>query len=256
MTHELERRWNQALQRVHEIEGRIDQHLQQQPQIAAPTREAFEDLAADLEAVWNGPHADVRVKKRIVRTLIQEVIVDVDAAAGEIILVIHWKGGVHTELRLPRRRRGQNSHHTSPEIVEAVRTLAHICSDDLLANALNRSGLLTGRGNRWTRERVTALRTHHDIPCYDPVRRASEGWMNLTEAAQRLGINARTLRLAVEHGEIEADHPLPDGPWVFKRSVLESDAATRLVARVRRNREPAIPTSQQGTLGFSRVSST
>jgi hypothetical protein len=83
--------------------------------------------------------------------LIHEVVVDVDAEAGEIILVIHWKGGVHTELRLPRRRRGQNRNHTSPEIVQAVRTLAHICSDDLLANALNRSGQLTGRGNRWTR---------------------------------------------------------------------------------------------------------
>ena len=70
--------------------------------------------------------------------LIHEV--DVDADAGEIIIVIHWKGGVHTELRLPRRRRGQNSRHTSPEIVEAVRALARICSDDLLANALNRSG--------------------------------------------------------------------------------------------------------------------
>jgi DNA invertase Pin-like site-specific DNA recombinase len=252
VTDELERRWNQALQRVHEIEERIEQHLQQHAQVAAPTREDFEDLAADLEAVWHSPHADVRVKKRVVRTLIQEVVVDVDATAGEIILTIHWKGGVHTELRLPRRRRGQNSRHTAPEIVTAVRTLAHICSDDLLANALNRSGLLTGRGNRWTRERVTALRTHHDIPCYDPARRKSEGWMNLTQAAQLLGINARTLRLAVEQGEIEADHPLADGPWVFKRSVLETEAATRLVARVRRrNQEAAIPTSQQGDLGFS-----
>jgi len=144
---ELERRWNQALQRVHEIEGRIDQHLQGQHQIPSPTREEFEDLAADLEAVWNDPHADMRVKKRVVRTLIHEVVVDVDGDAGEIILVIHWKGGVHTELRLPRRRRGQNSRHTSSEIVEAVRALAPICSDDLLANALNRSGRLTGHGN-------------------------------------------------------------------------------------------------------------
>jgi hypothetical protein len=252
VTDELERRWNQALQRVSEIEGRIEQHLQQHPPTAAPTRESFEDLAADLEAVWNNPHTDNRVKKRVVRTLIQEVVVDVDATAGEIILTIHWKGGVHTELRLPRRRRGQNRNHTAPEIVTAVRTLAHICSDDLLANALNRSGVLTGRGNRWTRERVTALRTHHDIPCYDPARRQSEGWLNLTEAAQLLGINARTLRLAVEQGEIEAVHPLVDGPWVFKRSVLEAEAATRLVARVRRRKqEAAIPTSQQGSLGFS-----
>src|SRR5438128_9810901 len=57
---ELERRWNQALQRVHEIEGRIDQHIQGQGQIPTPPREEFENLAADLEAVWKGPHADVR----------------------------------------------------------------------------------------------------------------------------------------------------------------------------------------------------
>jgi hypothetical protein len=73
-------------------------------------------------------------------------------------LVVHWKGGVHTELRLPRRRRGQNSSQTSREIIDAVRMLVRICSDDLIAGVLNRNGLLTGRGNRWTRERVTSLR--------------------------------------------------------------------------------------------------
>jgi DNA invertase Pin-like site-specific DNA recombinase len=254
---ELERRWNQTLQRVHEIQGRIDEHVQGQHQIPAPSREEFEHLAADLEAVWNGPHADVRLKKRLVRTLIEEVVVDVDGEAGEIILVIHWKGGVHTELRLPRRRRGQNSSQASPEIVEAVRMLARICSDDLVASTLNRNGLLTGRGNRWTRERVTALRTYHEIPCYNRDQRASEGWMNLTKAADVLGISPRTLRLAVERGEIEADHPLADGPWVFTRSVLETPAAATLVARVRRHtHEVTIPTSQQGTLGFSPVSTT
>lgn len=254
---ELERRWNQALQRVHEIEGRIDQHVQGQRQTPAPPREAFENLAADLEAVWNGPHADMRLKKRLVRTLIHEVVVDVDAEAGEIILIIHWKGGVHTELRLPRRRRGQNSSQASTEIIEAVRVLAHICSDDLLASTLNRNGLLTGRGNRWTRERVTALRTYHEIPCYDRERRESAGWMNLTEAAARLGISPRTLRLAVERGEIHADHPLADGPWVFHRQALETEAAATLVTRVRgRKQEVAIPSSQQRPLGFSGLSTT
>jgi hypothetical protein len=207
--------------------------------------------------VWNGSHADVRLKKRLVRTLIQEVVVDVDAEAGEIILVIHWQGGVHTELRLPRRRRGQNSSQTSTETIAAMRVLARICSDDLLASALNRSGVLTGRGNRWTRERVTALRTYHEIPCYDRDRRESEGWMNLTEAASVLCISARTLRLAVERGEIEAEHPLADGPWVFRRSVLETPVAAALVARVRRRtQEVAIPSSEQGTLGFSGLSGT
>jgi DNA invertase Pin-like site-specific DNA recombinase len=249
---ELERRWNHALQHVREIEERIDQHVHARRQDVVPTREAFESLAADLEAVWRSPHADVRLKKRVLRTLIHEIVVDVDANAGEVILVIHWKGGVHTELRLPRRRRGQNSTHTSTDVVEAVRTLAHICPDDLLANVLNRNGLLTGRGNRWTRERVVSLRTHHDIVCYDPDRRVSEGWMNLNEAAGVLGISPRTLRLAAERGEIDAIHPLPDGPWVFQRRALEAPVATALVARVRdRTHRAAIPNSQQGALGFS-----
>ena len=248
---ELERRWNQALQHVHEIEARIDQHGQGQRQIPVPPREEFENLAADLEAVWNGPHADARLKKRLIRTLIHEIVVDVDADAGEVILVIHWKGGVHTELRLPRRRRGQNSTQTSKDIIEAVRMLARICPDDLLASVLNRNGLLTGHGNRWTRERVVSLRTKHDIPCYDRDRRESEGWMNLKEAAHVLGISPKTLRIAVERGEIEAVHPLPDGPWVFQRSVLNTPAAATLIARVReQNHQAEIPSSQQGTLGF------
>jgi DNA invertase Pin-like site-specific DNA recombinase len=135
---ELERRWNSALQRVREIEERIDQHVHGRRQPVIPTRDEFENLAADLETVWRNPHADVRVKKRLVRTLIHEIAVDTDPEAGEVILVIHWKGGVHTELRVPRRRRGQCATHTSKNVVDAVRILARICPDDLLANVAHR----------------------------------------------------------------------------------------------------------------------
>jgi hypothetical protein len=251
---ELERRWNQALQRVREVELRIEQHVHRHGNVtAAPTREQFEDLASELEALWSSSETDVRLKKRILRTLLHEIVVDVDADAGEIILTLHWKGGVHTELHLPRRRRGQNSSQTPKEIIGAVRVLARICSDDLIAGVLNRNGLQTGRGNRWTRERVTALRSHHEIPSYSVERRRAEGWMNLTEAATSLGVSGRTLRLAVERGEIEAEHPLPDGPWVINERALETEAAARFVERVRRsNRDPAaISTSQQNGFEFS-----
>src|SRR5436309_18704 len=93
-----------------------------------------------FETVWNDPETDIRLKKRIVRTLIDEVIADVDNTASEIIFMIHWKGGVHTELRLPRRRRGENKTHTPKTLVEAVADLARICSDDFIAGMLNRHG--------------------------------------------------------------------------------------------------------------------
>lgn len=252
VTDELERRWNQSLQRVREVEAQIQQHRDCQGPPAAPTFEEFADLAADLESLWHDGETDARLKKRVIRALIRDIIVDVDAQAGEVILVIHWKGGVHTELRLPRRRRGQNRAQTSSEVVETVRVLAHTCSDQVIAGALNRNGLLTGRGNRWAQERVTALRSHHHIPCYRADQADSATWMNLTEAAKQLGLSARTLRLAVERGEIEAQHPLADGPWVFRRDTFQTAAAATLIERViSRNRHPAIPNLKQATFEFS-----
>jgi DNA invertase Pin-like site-specific DNA recombinase len=249
---ELERRWNQALQRVREIEVQIEQHRNGHDNVVVATQEDFAQLAAELETLWHDGETDMRLKKRIVRTLIRDVIVDVDSQAGELILVIHWKGGVHTELHLPRRRRGQSPTHTSKETVEAVSVLSRICTDRLIAGLLNRNALLTGRGNRWTQERVTALRTYHEIPCYRPEQRDAEGWMNLTEAAKLLGLASRTLRLAVERGEIEAQHPLADGPWVFNRRALEAPPAARLVERVTsKDRQAAVPAAEQAAFEFS-----
>ena len=76
--------------------------------------------------------------------------------------------------------------------------------------------------------------------------------MNLTQAVDFLGINSRTLRIAVEQGEIQAEHPVSAGSWIFRRSVLEANASARLVERVHRQRlTPAIPTADQTTLDFS-----
>jgi DNA invertase Pin-like site-specific DNA recombinase len=230
---ELELRWNRALERVRELEGRIEKHLGEIPTTAPTSPEQFATLAGDLKAVWRDPTTDVRLKKRIVRELIREVIADLDEQGGEIILVVHWMGGVHTELRLPRRRRGQRNS-TAAKIVEAVRALALVCSDDVIAGLLNRNGLRTGHGNRWTRERVTSLRSHYEIPVYRSETAEAEGWMNLTQAAASLGISPKTLRLAAGQRQIEALHPLEDGPWLFKRSALE--AAKRLVDRARSRR--------------------
>ena len=191
-------------------------------------------LAGDLRAVWSAPTTDARLKKRIVRTVIHEVVADIDDAASEIVLLTHWIGGVHTELRLPKRRRGQRNS-TSADIIAAVRQLVLIANDDLIAGILNRNGLVTGHGNRWTRERVTALRSHHKIPVFRPAADGTEPWLNLNKAARLLGVAPKTLRIAAEADEIEGIHPLPDGPWIFSRLALGEPAAQRIVHRARQN---------------------
>lgn len=249
---ELEQRWNLTLQRVQELEARIASHTAGRgPEQPPPTREAFAELATRLEAIWHDPGTDVRLKKRIVRTLLQEVLVDVDSTAGMITLVLHWAGGVHTELRVPRRRRGQHSNQTPPAIVDAIASLARICPDKLIAGILNRNGLQTGQGNRWTQERVTALRSHHQIACYNRETRVAQGWLNLTEAAAVVGLSPRTLRLAVERGESPAEHPLPEGPWIFQQTTLGTDAVKALVQRAQHGKPPAIPLDRQRAFAFS-----
>ena len=142
--------------------------------------------------------------------------------------------GIHTEYRLPRRRRGQRNS-TSADIVEAVRWLALIAKDDVIAGILNRNGLKTGNGNRWTRERVTSLRSSYRIPVYCQAESGVEPWLNLSQAAAIVGVAARTLRLAAERGEIDATHPLEDGPWIFNRADLNGPAARGLNLRARSN---------------------
>lgn len=164
---ELEMRWNRALARVDEIEEKITAHhaaLPKQPSLL-PTDIAA--LATHLSSVWSAPTTDARLKKRVVRAVIQEVIADTDDGASEIVLLIHWIGGAHTEIRLPKRRRGQRNS-TSADIITAIRQLVLIAGDDFIAGVLNRNGLKTGHGNRWTRERVTAHRSHHKIPVFQP----------------------------------------------------------------------------------------
>lgn len=231
---ELELRWNQALARVDEIEGKIAAHDAVTPEPSPLSPAHINALATDLQAVWTAPTTDARLKKRIVRTVIHEVVADIDDEASEIALLIHWTGGVHTELRLPKRRRGQRNS-TSPDIIAAVRQLVLIANDDLIAGILNRNGLVTGHGNRWTRERVTALRSYHKIPAFRSAAEGDEPWLNLSKAARLLGIAPKTLRLAANAGEIEGVHPLPDGPWIFSRSALSEPAAQRIVHRARQN---------------------
>lgn len=210
----------------------------------------FAQLASDVDVVWNDPRADIRLKKRIVRTLIEDIIADVDADASEVVMTIHWVGGVHTELRVPRRRRGKATA-TSTEMVDAVRSLSRICTDDMIAGVLNRNGSLTGRGNRWTRERVTSMRQYHKIRCHSEQTQREEGWMNLTEASKFLGVSTRTLRLAIERGDIAGEHPLSDGPWVINRQQLETPRAQSVARQAKqRTGNPAVPDPEQKSLGF------
>src|SRR3972149_291421 len=91
---ELERRWEAALQQVSAVEQRLEEVQSSRRQSPVPSEADFLALAKDFATVWNHPDVDVRLKKRLLRTLVHEIVVDIDEAAAEVVLVLPWQAGM------------------------------------------------------------------------------------------------------------------------------------------------------------------
>jgi len=246
---ELEARWNTALCRVRELEGKLD--LARQDSSAAPPvdRKELLRLAEDLPVVWESSLSDSSLKQRIIRILIQEIVADVDDRAQEIVLAIHWAGGRHSELRVPKLKTGHHSRCTKAEAVDVVRQMAAGYTDEEIALTLNRLCLKTGAGNTWNEARVRSLRSHLQLPASRAEQR--NGWVNLQQAAQQLGVSATVVRRLIERRVLPATQIVPGAPWQIDAKSVASpkiiQAATALKNRaVRQGHQP----SDERTLRF------
>ena len=90
-------------------------------------------LADDLPRLWNHPSASSETRKRILRAVLKEIIVTVEAS--RLRLVLHWQGGDHTRLEVAKNRTGQNRWKTDVETVQLVLDLARILPDHSIAHA-------------------------------------------------------------------------------------------------------------------------
>lgn len=250
---ELERRWNAALDAVAAQERLVSELTAAAPE-AIPDRAALLALATDLPSLWQDPRTDVRLKKRIVRALIAELLVDVDDQAARIDVVIRWAGGQHSALSVRKQRKGEHRYTTARDVVDLVRELVHVLPDSQIAAVLNRMGFRTGRGNTWTVSRVVTLRHSHQIPVHDAARAAREGWLTLEAAAAHLEVSPTVVRTLITRGMLPAKQVVPTAPWVIQAPDLACEAVQRYIAAVHRgHRGPRIGDAAQLTLTDSQT---
>lgn len=243
---ELERRWNERLAAVRVLEDECDA-LATATTVSPAQRERLFTLGADLEHAWNAPGVTSATRKRIIRTLIEEIIVRVEDDA--LSLIIRWQGDDHTALRVRKNRAGQHRWRTDADVVELVTVLARQMPDQAIAAVLNRAGKKTGRGNGWTRSRVCWLRNHRDIAPYRDGERLARGEVTLDEAAEALNVSAATIRRIINEGLLPASQLCKGAPWVIRASDLARPDIRR-VADARRNRRPASPDPGQNEMIF------
>ena len=248
----LERRWNAALEHVATLERRLAALSAAAPPPAVPDRAVLLALAQDFSAVWADPASDPRIKKRVSRLLIQEIRV-APATERTLEVLIHWAGGPHTRLHVPRNRTGEHRRCTAREVVDVVRDLARQLPDAQIARILNRLGYRTGAGNTWTQQRVISLRHAHDIPVFSA---EPDGAVTLTieQAAARLGVSTTTVRRLITTGRLPATQSVPYAPWAIVPDALGAEAVQRALAAVKAGRKlPQTAPETQLTLTNARI---
>jgi DNA invertase Pin-like site-specific DNA recombinase len=220
---ELEARWNTALERVAGLEHRLAELAARAAAAPGIDRAALMRLAHDLPAAWNAPSTDARIKQRLTHVLIREVVVGLDEAANEAVLVVHWTGGRHTELRVARVRTGRYPAESLPNAVEVMRRLGGHWPDRELAVTLNRMRCRGPEGQSWTMVRVKALRERLGIAPFDPTVPREET-ISVDATAQRLGICVGSVHRLIRQGVLPAEQIMPSAPWQVPVAALTTEA--------------------------------
>ncbi len=220
VTEELERRWNAALTQQKNLEDRlVELEAAEQIEISPEDRQRLMEMGRDLESVWSHPEAPVEIKKRILRTVLDEIVIDIDNESRQVILQLHWKGGVHTSLKVRKNRSGEHGRTTSREAVDLIRELAQMSSDQQIAGVLNRLGLRTGAGQTWTKSRVRHARDRRKIPVFDESQ--DRFWLTLEETALELEVSSDTVRRLLREKRLPGRQIVRYAPWRIERAALE-----------------------------------
>jgi excisionase family DNA binding protein len=192
-------------------------------------------LADDLQSAWNAPGVSTRARQRLVRTLIKDIVVDVDEAARDVLLTIHWQGGQHSQLRVRKPRSGEHGCTTSDEALNVIRSMAGRWSDSDIAATLNRMGVRTGHGKTWTAHRVSSIRRVNDIHAYASAEKDGE-WLTMTEAAKKLGVTNHAIRKLIKEKVLPAEQVVPRAPYQIRAADIERDDVIDAVNNRRRKR--------------------
>jgi hypothetical protein len=231
---ELEQRWNTALERVTEVEAQLALLQSQQRQLSEEQRQGLLTLGQDLSVVWQHPSAPAALKKRILRTVLHEIMLHTTQEPPAHILHLHWHGGVHTEVQVARNTAGKHGRATDPDVIAVIGELSKICRDLTIAATLNRLGYRTGTGKPWRAHSVACVRYQYRLPNFPQ----GKDWLTRSQAAQQLGVSETVSKRLIGQGILPASQVVSSAPWIIQRTDLDlaTVQAERQAVRMARSR--------------------
>ena len=228
---ELEQRWNAKLEHTEQIRSAIAELERARPPIAIVDRDRLLAMGESFQELWNSKQCCVVLKKKIARTIIEEIIAtDVDQST--LHFVIHWKGGVHTEITMPRPASGA-AQKTSMDALDIIRKMAIRFGDNQIASVLNQHGYRTGKGKRWTQTRVKTARRNHSIAGQQRAQ-PDPSILSLTQAAKYCSVSNKSIERLVQCGKLTMQQVVPRAPWEIQKADLDAEPVRSILEHLRK----------------------
>ncbi len=211
----LEAEWESALQELKAAETELSNREHARPRsLTREERDAILSLGKDLKRVWSAPTTSDRDRKELLRALLEDVTLSVERDKYNAHLMLRWRGGIFSETDVSLPRSHPSPIRTAEDTIDLLRRLATLYPDTKIAGILNRQGRSTATGLSFTANRVSSLRAHWNIPCFEPTQQTQDGeCMTIEKAARALKLAPSTLHRMLNAGFIAGEQITPGAPW-------------------------------------------
>lgn len=245
----LETEWESRLRDQAAAEAELRRREQQRPSPLDPEQlKRLQMLGSDILQVWAATTTTDRDRKELLRTLLEEVVLNLKRAEGMAHLTLRWRGGAITVLDVPVPRFKPMGPRTDEDTISLLRRLAVLYPDEVIAGILNRQGRKTATGERFTANQVGSLRRYRSIPRFQPPAEPPSGELvSIRKAAQILEMNTSSIHRWLADGFIAGEQVTPGAPWQIR---ITDELRARIVEQAPPEYLPMLETTLK--LGVSR----
>jgi len=245
----LETEWENRLRDLATAEAELRRREQQRPSSLGPEQlKRLQMLGSDIRQVWNVTTTTDRDRKGLLRTLLEEVVLNLKRAEGHAHLTLRWRGGAITTLDVAVPKFRPMGPRTDEDTISLLRRLTSLYPDEVIAGILNRQGRKTATGERFTANQVGSLRRYRNIPRFQPPAEPPSGELvSIRKAAQILGMNTSSIHRWLADGFIAGEQITPGAPWQIR---ITDELRSRIVQEAPPEYMPMLETTTK--LGVSR----
>ncbi len=215
----LEHHWELALRALEQVEHAYAAWQQrEQAGVTAADRERIVALGENLPALWHASTTTGADRKRLLRLIIREVVLDKRRIRGKVWIQITWQTGACTEEWIQRRVLAYTEHAQAEQLEQRVREL-HAAGqvDTAIAEALNSEGFQTSKGGAFNGRAVWYLRRQWGLPPVATLSRVTpvgtERIVTAEEAAQLIGVYTTTIYKWLRSGRLAGVQVRAGLPW-------------------------------------------